>query len=152
MKKGSGRETSIDDYDDLLNTERDLEVVVLRAHMLIERELYHLLATRLNVSADHLARLSFHTVAHLALSGEPNETWRVLTLRFNSIRNAMAHDIAYGSLSSDLDELVTMLATYRPDLSNSQVKRVDRLARSLTGSHCRFETFAFKPSSGISMR
>ena len=90
-----------DDLERLLGAERDAEGMLLRGHLLVERELMRLLAARLEVSIDQLpARLSFELLARLAFCGSRYDKPRSALLTLNAARNRMAHSLKYDSAAA----------------------------------------------------
>lgn len=94
----------------LQEEEHNLEVLLLRCHLLIERELVRLLATRLLTDIDALPpRISFELLTRLALARREDAELRVALLRLNKVRNNLAHVFEYETLEADLLQLYDSL-------------------------------------------
>lgn len=95
---------------DVLNI-ADVELLTLKAHLLVEAALRHLLCARLELRSDVLPRLSFWTLSHLAMSGM-RERWGAGPLRavlaLNEIRNAYAHHVAPSDQTKRLREIAEL--------------------------------------------
>jgi hypothetical protein len=92
-----------EDYDRLLGTEKRPELLVIRGHQLIERELVELIAIRLGVEfAEVPERLSFELSTRVAFAGARYDADRQLLLRFNTVRNKLSHDPEYSHVQIDI--------------------------------------------------
>src|SRR5579884_3515154 len=88
---------------DELKKLRDAELVLLRGHMLVERQLTAAVAVRLKIQDDEVPRLGFAALAELAVQ-EPAERKQVLWL--NGLRNVAAHEY-HGLDSKQFRDLVS---------------------------------------------
>jgi hypothetical protein len=77
---------------------KDLDLLVLKAHVLIEHELERYLAFRLSLTDEECERLeeriknmSFFHVANIALSGAAHRDLLALVLKLNDVRTQIAH-------------------------------------------------------------
>jgi hypothetical protein len=70
-----------------------LELFVAKAHLLIERQLYALLALRLRVDERELPEMSFYLLANLALVGDEYSHALAEVLALNRLRNEYAHEL-----------------------------------------------------------
>jgi hypothetical protein len=80
----------------------DLNVLVLRCHMIFETLLFRLLSVRLDVEIGDLPALSFGPLVAVALAGERFEELRGPIDDLTRIRNLIAHDIDYANVDEDL--------------------------------------------------
>ena len=95
------REELMDLVRDLQNF-RDPELVLLKGHMLVERQLTAAVAARLRVEDEHVPRAGFATIAEFAMQHAP-ERQEVLWL--NSLRNVAAHEY-HGLKDAQFEKLV----------------------------------------------
>jgi hypothetical protein len=71
-----------------------LELCVLKFHLIVELELYQLLALRLDVEERHLPPLQYFHLAKLALAGTSFNTTLKKVLALNDLRNEFSHELA----------------------------------------------------------
>ena len=108
---------SAEELNNFLGPERDVEGMLLRGHLLIERELLALLRDRLAIGADELPpRISFELLAKLALSGATYSHELSLVLTVNTVRNRLAHRISYeaSDATQDLQSVVAVAREHVP--------------------------------------
>ena len=121
---------------ELLPRGKDLELVILKAHLLIEEQLNFLLAERLkNPSVlDEVELGSFHRIC-LAQSFFPPDhqpwLWKGLK-KLNRLRNHIAHDLEPKGVQDRIDDLIS---GYPGDLSNRFPERQHRFKHMLWSMH-----------------
>jgi len=71
----------------------DLELFILKCHLVVERYLYWLLATRLGVSESALPPLQYFPLAKLALAGGTHQRALARALALNDLRNEFGHEL-----------------------------------------------------------
>lgn len=128
-------ETAIQRFRRLLPATTNLELIVLKGHLLIEAELESFLrAASQNPDQLNDARLSFHQKICLVRAfggGTPDHSlWSFIT-KLNTLRNRLAHRLDLGDLGAQID---TLLGDYWADefiLSNSSQQRSTRLRQTL---------------------
>lgn len=94
----------------LLPHGKDVDLVILKAHLLIEEQLRHIIDERVrNRDALDDARLGFHQCACLVEAFFPPDfepsLWQAVK-KLNKIRNKIAHEIEPTALQNTLDDLV----------------------------------------------
>jgi hypothetical protein len=107
---------------ELLPHGKDRDLVILKAHLLVEEQLRQIISERLkNPAAVEDARLSFAQCAALARSSFPEghdpDLWKATTL-LNKIRNALAHQLEPRSIDKAISQFVTTIqpqGDYTPD-------------------------------------
>lgn len=78
----------------------DMEMVVLKAHLISEVLLRFLLSARLEVPIESLPGLQYQPLALLALGGPGKRTLKKDVLRLNELRNDLAHEVLETSYSA----------------------------------------------------
>lgn len=96
----------------------DPELLTLKAHLLVESALGHLLCVRLQLERSELPRLGFPQKAKLALGGLRRHPgmhpypWGPAplhsTLTLNAIRNAYAHEVTPGDQTKRMREIAAL--------------------------------------------
>jgi len=76
----------------------DLELFIIKCHLIVERELYWLLAHRLEIEERHLPPLSYFPLAKLSLGGEQYKMSVVKIFALNDLRNELGHELDAESL------------------------------------------------------
>ena len=86
------------DYMKTFKGIRDIDLLVLKAHVLIDHELKKYLAFRLSLSdeeyenlEERIKNLPFFQTANIALSGAKHRDLLTLVLKFNDVRTQIAH-------------------------------------------------------------
>lgn len=80
--------TKLPELLDQLTALKDSELVLIKAHMVVERVLTEALAARLRTTADSVPRLSYGVLVDLAV----RPASRKELIWFNDLRNQMAHE------------------------------------------------------------
>ena len=96
------------------STNIDLELFVLKCHLIAERQLYSLLAIRLEIDEKHLPPLQFLPLAKLALGGSTYNQTLVQVLALNDLRNEFAHEFEENELLKRMEKLATLTQTFWP--------------------------------------
>jgi len=78
----------------------DVELFVLKCHLIVERELYWLLAHRLDIAERHLPPLTYFPLAKLSLGGDEYRDTLVSVLALNDLRNEFGHELEEDQLQS----------------------------------------------------
>jgi hypothetical protein len=76
------------------DTSVPLEVCVLKFHLVVEVQMYRVLALRLNVDEQYLPALQYFPLARLALAGADLSPICAKVLALNDLRNAFSHEIS----------------------------------------------------------
>src|SRR5687767_7999535 len=84
-----------------------LDLLILKAHIVIEHRLAHVLATRLRVEAVHIStlRLGFEKLAKLALGRESERDFLSHILSFAKVRDRIAHRLETAEYVGDFASL-----------------------------------------------
>lgn len=88
---------------------KDIDLLVLKAHVLIDHELKRYLAFRLSLSDEEyeglekrIKNLPFFQTANIALSGAKHRDLLALVLKFNDVRTQIAHRMEPSSYEAKL--------------------------------------------------
>lgn len=92
----------------------DLELFVLKSHLIVERELYWLLAKRLEIEERYLPPLQYFPLAKLALAGEPYKLTLVKVLALNDLRNEFSHQLEEEELQAQYATFCERLQVFWP--------------------------------------
>ena len=106
-------------YDEHMPDTRDLSLIVLKGHLLVEEMLVELSRVLLpNAGFQEEARLTFHQLAHIVRAAEPtkpnDECWD-LVLALNSLRNELVHNLEPPKLELRLRALFTVAGKVQAD-------------------------------------
>lgn len=126
-----------------------LDLFVVKAHLILERELYALLALRLGVEERQLPSLSFYPLAALALSGDAYGQVRAAVLALNDLRNEYAHELDHGEISERVKKLAERANVfYDESLGTAAADRTVRMAAGfcLADVWCHFTEYALANS------
>lgn len=92
----------------------ELELFVLKAHLIVERQMYWLLAHRLDIEERHLPPLQFFSLAKLALGGEPYKAALLKVLALNDLRNEFGHELSGQGLNAKAQLLCERTGIFWP--------------------------------------
>lgn len=113
---------------------KDMDLVVLKAHLLIEEQVNELIRTRLPSPGEFLKDQHFHSAGRIRLAKAtfPSPTpypwvWQALKL-LTTVRNHVAHKIDPAGRDAQIEELVATASTFAEPTDSLQL---------------RFEAFAF---------
>jgi hypothetical protein len=95
----------------------DLELFVLKSHLIIEREMYGLLSMRLGVEEKHLPPLTYFPLAKLALGGAEYNTTLLEVIALNDLRNEYGHELAGHEPEKQMKALAERTGTFWPNHS-----------------------------------
>jgi hypothetical protein len=99
----------------LATEQPDLELFVLKAHLIVERQMYWLLAHRLEMEERHLPSLQYFPLAKVALGGERYKDVLLKVLALNDARNEFGHELDDGELERKLAILAGRTGTFWPE-------------------------------------
>jgi hypothetical protein len=97
-----------------LGTDADLELFVLKCHLVVERKLYWLLAKRLDIEEKQLPALQFYPLCKLALGGERYKILLAAVLALNDVRNEIGHELDDGELNKKWEVLAKHTDVFWP--------------------------------------
>jgi len=113
----------------LLPHGKDLDLVILKAHLLIEEQLRQLISERLkNPTSLDDARLEFHQCILLAQAlFQPDfQSWLWTSLvKLNKIRNAIAHNLKPKGLSDRIGDLIQSFPSGFAETASDQQTRFE---------------------------
>jgi hypothetical protein len=90
------------------------ELFVLKCHLIVERELYSLLAIRLDMEEKQLPSLQFFPLAKLALGGDTFKHTFSEVSTLNDLRNEYGHELESANVQSKIELLVKRTGTSWP--------------------------------------
>lgn len=70
-----------------------LEIFILKCHLVVEAQMYRLLALRLDVSEEYLPSLAFWPLTKLAFAGNDFKVAIPIVLALNDLRNEFSHEL-----------------------------------------------------------
>lgn len=108
-----------------------LDLFVLKAHLIVERELYAFLALRLGIEERDLPPLSFYPLAILALSGDVYAQVRAAVLALNDLRNEYADELDRRNIDDRIKKLATRAGVFCDESFGSAA--ADRAVRMAAG-------------------
>lgn len=112
----------------------DLQLMVLKSHLIAERQLYGLLSFRLNVEEHHLPQLNFYSLAKLALGGETYKSTLLEVLALNDLRNEYGHELGSVHIASRMKTLSERAGVFWPlDATDVPREVADRSVRVACG-------------------
>ena len=99
-----------------------LDLLILKAHIVIEHRLAHVLATRLGVESAHIStlRLGFEKLAKLALGREAERDFLAQILSFAKVRDRIAHRLETAEYVGDFASLANRVMPQIPWPKDSQ--------------------------------
>lgn len=92
----------------------DLELFILKCHLIAERQLYSLLASRLGTEDRHLPPLQFWPLAKLALGGSAYHSTLLEVQALNDLRNEYSHEIESKRLGKAITAFAERTGTFCP--------------------------------------
>jgi hypothetical protein len=123
---------------DLGMEELELQLFVLKCHLITERVLYGLLSLRLGTAERELPQLSFALLAKIALSSKPYNKTLPAVLALNGLRNEYSHELVSDNLNSRMQSLAECAGVSWPskdkvDLPSLWPQACDRAVRMAAG-------------------
>jgi hypothetical protein len=92
----------------------DLELFVLKTHLIIEREMYGLLSMRLGVEEKNLPPLTYLPLAKLALCGTEYNATLLEVMALNDLRNEYGHELGSDEPEKQMKALTERTGTFWP--------------------------------------
>ena len=91
-----------------------LELMVLKSHLIAERQMYALLAFRLDVEEQYLPPLTYFPLAKLALGGASYRDTLHQVLALNDLRNEFSHELLSGKILKCMETLSERTKVFWP--------------------------------------
>lgn len=92
-----------------------IELMVLKCHMLIEAQMYRVLAYRLDVAEENLPPLQYFQLSKLALCGEEFKDSLVTVLALNDLRNQLGHELEAEKLNIAYKAFASKAGVFWPE-------------------------------------
>ena len=123
-------------FGQLAGASIDIELFVLRCHLIVESIMYSHLARRLQFQVADLPQLQFFPLAKLAFGGEHNRHTLSRVLALNDVRNAFSHNLETSELENQLAILAARSDVFWPPDATMAPEDLAKVKRAAVRASC----------------